>query len=103
MQGTFEREWEQRVAAVFRSQVGVVERYSDPGGFERRKSSCIRPLHLPCVLWLCLPIGRRPQPMLLATSLRIPMDTLVGRAADPQCVGCLPCCGICCTQGQPPS
>jgi len=31
-ESTFEREWEQRVAAVFRSQVGVVERYSDPGG-----------------------------------------------------------------------
>ena len=30
-EGTFEREWEQRVAAVFRSQVGLVERYSDPG------------------------------------------------------------------------
>ncbi|PRW39283.1 mitochondrial-targeted muts 1 [Chlorella sorokiniana] len=33
-EGTFEREWEQRVAAVFRSQVGVVERYSDPDWLE---------------------------------------------------------------------
>ncbi|KAI3431602.1 hypothetical protein D9Q98_004652 [Chlorella vulgaris] len=29
-ESTFEREWEQRVAATFKSQIGAVERYSDP-------------------------------------------------------------------------
>ncbi|PSC67198.1 mitochondrial-targeted muts 1, partial [Micractinium conductrix] len=33
-EGTFEREWEQRVSTLFRSQVGVVERYSDPDPLE---------------------------------------------------------------------
>ncbi|EFN52896.1 hypothetical protein CHLNCDRAFT_138439 [Chlorella variabilis] len=33
-EGTFEREWEQRVATIFRSQVGVVERYNDPDWLE---------------------------------------------------------------------
>ncbi|KAL4440153.1 hypothetical protein ABPG75_003154 [Micractinium tetrahymenae] len=81
-EGTFEREWEQRVASLFRSQVGIVERYSDPDWLEGLLTRIRLMMNLPAsepFTVIRSSTRDRPRPLYYSTALNLGLHRARGQ------------------------
>ncbi|KAL4438720.1 hypothetical protein ABPG77_006324 [Micractinium sp. CCAP 211/92] len=81
-EGTFEREWEQRVASLFRSQVGIVERYSDPDWLEGLLTRVRLMMNLPASEPFTIirsSTRDRPRPLYYSTALNLGLHRARGQ------------------------